>query len=192
MLLARIKEALNSLYEDIQEVQEAPEAPAAAAPEKGAAEIAEGETGPPEEAKAAEPEAPPPRPGPQETDYKAKGFHLDVALSPEKIVEAVEILNRENFFLEAITGVDWIDAQQLEVVYDFNHFDTLCRVVIRSRLDRSDPAIPTISHIFQGANWHERETHDFFGIVFTGHPNLEPLLLPEDADFHPLLKDFKA
>ena len=65
-------------------------------------------------------------------------------------------------------------------------------MVIRSRIDRNNPEIPTISHIYQGANWHERETHDFFGIIFSGHPNLEPLLLPEDADFHPLLKDFKA
>ena len=80
----------------------------------------------------------------------------------------------------------------MEVVYDFNHFDELCRVVIRTRVDRDTPEVPTISHIYQGANWHERETHDFFGIIFTGHPNLEPLLLPEDADFHPLLKDFKA
>ena len=48
----------------------------------------------------------------------------------------------------------------------------------------------TISPVFPGANWHERETHDFFGIVFRGHPNLEPLLLPEDATYHPLRKDF--
>jgi NADH-quinone oxidoreductase subunit C len=204
MLLAKIKEALNSLYEDIQEV---PEAPAAVEAEVAAAETApeterapapetqaeegepaagEGET---ETEEAEEPAAPT---GPKETDYKAKGYHLDVDLPPEKVVAAAEILNRENFFIEAITGVDWIDEQQLEVVYDFNHFDELCRVVIRSRLDRSNPEILTISHIYQGANWHERETHDFFGITFTGHPNLEPLLLPEDADFHPLLKDFKA
>jgi NADH-quinone oxidoreductase subunit C len=202
MLLVKIKEALNSLYEDIQEAAEAPEVAAAEtapvaeevpAPEASAAE---GGPGQEEEAKPAEAEpaadAAAARPGPQETDYKAKGYHLDVDLPPEKVVAAAEILNRENFFIEAITGVDWIDAQQLEVVYDFNHFDELCRVVVRSRLDRSNPAIPTISHIYQGANWHERETHDFFGITFTGHPNLEPLLLPEDADFHPLLKDFKA
>ena len=204
MLLAKIKEALNSLYEDIQEV---PEAPAAAEAEVAAAETAsETETAPAPEAQAEEgepaagegeaeteeAEEPVAPPGPKETDYKAKGYHLDVDLPPEKVVAAAEILNRENFFIEAITGVDWIDDQQLEVVYDFNHFDELCRVVIRSRLDRSNPEIPTISHIYQGANWHERETHDFFGITFTGHPNLEPLLLPEDADFHPLLKDFKA
>jgi len=193
MLLARIKEALDSLYDDIQETQEAPEAAeietvaAEAAVEEPAAAAAEQEESKPEEAE--EPATPQ---GPKETDYQAKGYHLDVELDPDKVVTAVEILNRENFFIESITGVDWIDDQQLEAVYDFNHFDELCRVVIRTRTDRNNPAIPTISHIYQGANWHERETHDFFGIKFTGHPNLEPLLLPEDADFHPLLKDFKA
>ncbi len=194
MKLAEIKEALSILYEDMQEAAETPavqetEAPEAAVPapeETTAAPAAEAE------AEAGEAEKPAAPPGPRETDYKTKGYHLDVALPPEKIVAAVEILNHEGFFIEAITGVDWIDVQQLEVVYDFNHFNELCRVVVRARLDRSNPEIPTISNIYQGANWHERETHDFFGIIFTGHPNLEPLLLPEDADFHPLLKDFKA
>jgi len=201
MMLAKIKEALSSLYEDIQTETEVAEAAEVVEAETSAAEAATTEeTAPAAEAEteeqaaeteeAVEPPAPPP--GPQETDYRVKGYHLDVALPPEKVVPAVEILNHQGFFIEAITGVDWIDEQQLEVVYDFNHVDELCRVVIRARLDRNNPEIPTISHIYQGANWHERETHDFFGINFTGHPNLEPLLLPEDADFHPLLKDFKA
>ncbi len=204
MLLVTIKEALKGLYEDMQETREAPEADAE---EKVAETPAPEETVPAPEGEAEEktPEKkeiqaeeaaaadePPAPPGPEETDYKTKGYHLNVVLPPEKVVAAVEILNRENFFLEAVTGVDWIDEQQMEVVYDFNHFDELCRVVVRSRLDRGNPEIPTISHIYQGANWHERETHDFFGIVFSGHPNLAPLLLPEDADFHPLRKDFKA
>jgi len=79
----------------------------------------------------------------------------------------------------------------MEVVYDYNRTDgQLCRVAVRTRVPRSAPAVPTISHIYPGANWHERETHEFFGIDFQGHPYLVPLLLPEDADFHPLLKDF--
>jgi NADH-quinone oxidoreductase subunit C len=214
MLLAKIKEALSSLYEDIQETQEVPAAvdtaavdtaavdtaavdTAAVETEAAAAEEAQADqtTAEQEESKAEEveePEEPTLPPGPRETDYKAKGYHLDVDLPPEKVPEAAEILLRENFFIESITGVDWIDDEQLEAVYDFSHFDELCRVVIRTRTDRNNPEIPTISNIYQGANWHERETHDFFGIKFTGHPNLEPLLLPEDADFHPLLKDFKA
>jgi NADH-quinone oxidoreductase subunit C len=191
MLLAKIKEELKSLYEEIQESPGVEEAAAEVETAPAAEEPAEAVPGQ-EETKAEEtgPAASPP--GPKETDYKTKGYHLDVALPPGKVVVAVEILKREDFFLEAITGVDWIDEQQLEVVYDFNHFAELCRVVIRTRLNRNDPEVPTVSNIYQGANWHERETHDFFGIKFTGHPNLEPLLLPEDADFHPLLKDFKA
>jgi NADH-quinone oxidoreductase subunit C len=214
MLLAKIKEALSSLYEDIQETQEVPDAADAAvdtaavdtaaveteatvAVDAAAAEEAQADetTTEQEESKAEEveePEEPILPPGPRETDFKAKGYHLDVDLPPEKLPDAAEILLRQNFFIESITGVDWIDDEQLEAVYDFSHFDELCRVVIRTRTDRNNPEIPTISNIYQGANWHERETHDFFGIKFTGHPNLEPLLLPEDADFHPLLKDFKA
>ncbi|MBU0730369.1 MAG: NADH-quinone oxidoreductase subunit C [Proteobacteria bacterium] len=126
------------------------------------------------------------------TDYAAKGFHLDAEITPDKVVAAAQILNRENFFIEAVTGVDWINDQQMEVVYDFNNFSELCRVVVRVRIPRDNPQIPTICKVFSGAEWHERETHDFFGIVFEGHPDLSPLLLPEDADFHPLLKDFKA
>ncbi len=204
MLLAKIKEALQSLYEDIGDAAEIPaaaDAVAAAAtaaapeaetlPEEATPEGEESKEEEVEETAAADAPAAAP-PGPKETDYAAKGYHLDVELKPEKIPAAADILYRENFFIESITGVDWIDEQQLEAVYDFNHFDELCRVVIRTRTDRNNPEVPTISHIYQGANWHERETHDFFGIKFSGHPNLEPLLLPEDADFHPLLKDFKA
>jgi NADH-quinone oxidoreductase subunit C len=170
-----------------------------------------------------------------ETDYPRKGFVLDVRVAPEQLVAAVSVLDAEGFFIEAVTGVDWLGEQAslrkevaakaaaeakaraeaaatageepppaappaeqgdlpedaLEVVYDFNHYASFCRVVIRTRVGRSKPEVPTISGIYSGANWHERETHDFFGIIFVGHPYLEPLLLPEDADYHPLLKDFR-
>jgi NADH-quinone oxidoreductase subunit C len=154
-----------------------------------------------------------------DTDYAAKGFHLDVQVAPDQVVAAVQVLDNEAFTLEAVTGVDLLTFDkakkkpakktdeegaepppppekkpepQMEVVYDFSHWDTLCRVVIRVRIPRDNPEIPTISEVFSGANWHERETHDFFGIKFIGHPDLSPLLLPEDADYHPLLKDFKV
>jgi len=51
-------------------------------------------------------------------------------------------------------------------------------------------SLPSICDIYQGANWHERETRDLYGVNFDGHPNLKPLLLSdEDQDFHPLLKE---
>lgn len=128
-----------------------------------------------------------------ERDYAVHGYHLDAQVAPEQLLAAVTIVDEAEFFIESITGVDWIKEDQLEVIYDFSRYDfDLCRVVIRTRIDRKDPTVPSITGIYDGANWHERETHEFFGIKFTGHPHLVPLLLPEDADFHPLLKDFKA
>lgn len=126
-------------------------------------------------------------------DYKAHGYHLDAQVAPDQLLAAVTIIDQAGFFIESITGVDWIKEKQMEVIYDFSRFDfDTCRVVIRTRVPRDQPVVPTITSIYAGANWHERETHDFFGIKFAGHPHLIPLLLPEDADFHPLLKDFKA
>lgn len=127
-----------------------------------------------------------------ECNYDHCGYHLDAQVASEQLIEAVKIVDQNGFFIESITGVDWIKEDQLEAVYDFCRYDEeLCRVVIRVRIPRDNPQLPTITEIYAGANWHERETHDFFGIKFEGHPNLIPLLLPEDADFHPLLKDFK-
>lgn len=128
-----------------------------------------------------------------ERDYSVHGYHLDAQVAPDQLLQAVTILDEAEFFIESITGVDWIKEDQMEVIYDFSRYDfELCRVVIRTRIARQNPEVPTITGIYAGANWHERETHEFFGIKFAGHPHLVPLLLPEDADFHPLLKDFKA
>jgi NADH-quinone oxidoreductase subunit C len=127
----------------------------------------------------------------QRTDYAAKGYHLDATVAPPQVVVAAEILDKNGFGLDAITGVDWIAQQEMEIVYDYFHPETNLRVVVRTRVPRANPELPTISPVFPGANWHERETHDFFGIRFLGHPNLTPLLLPEDATFHPLRKDYQ-
>ncbi|MDR3628704.1 MAG: NADH-quinone oxidoreductase subunit C [Desulfocapsaceae bacterium] len=149
---------------------------------------------PEEEGTAKTPKKEPPRPnGLIIRDYSVHGYHLDAQVAPAQLTDAVTILDEAGFFVESITGVDWIKEGQIEVIYDFSRYDfDLCRVVIRTRVPRDKAAVPTITGIYAGANWHERETHDFFGITFEGHPHLIPLLLPEDADFHPLLKDFKA
>jgi NADH-quinone oxidoreductase subunit C len=128
----------------------------------------------------------------QTVDYGLKGFHLDAKLAPAELVPAAKALDLEGFALDTITGVDWLAEGQLELVYDFFHPCKNLRVVIRSRVPRDKSEVPTISAVFPGANWHERETRDFFGITFTGHPNLTPFLLPEDATYHPLRKDFSS
>jgi len=133
--------------------------------------------------------APPPVPC-QVVDAKLKGYHLDASVAPHEVVRTAEFLSAQGFGIDTITGVDWIAEEQMEVVYDFFHPSSPARVVVRTRVPRAQPELPTICKVFPGANWHERETHDFYGIRFLGHPDLSPLLLPEDADYHPLRKDF--
>jgi NADH-quinone oxidoreductase subunit C len=124
------------------------------------------------------------------TEHTVKGTDLEVTAPADLIVAAGRILDQALFALEAITGIDWLERGQMEVVYDFTHFTSGSRVVVRTYLQRDKAELPSLRPIYPSADWHERETHDFFGILFTGHPDLTPLLLPEDADFHPLRKDF--
>jgi len=137
-----------------------------------------------------------PRPAPpdpvQRSDPAIKGYHLDVTVGAADVASAAGILDQAGFALDTITGVDWIAQSEFEVVYDYFHAASPLRVVIRTRVPRDRPELPTISPVYPGANWHEREAHDFFGIRFAGHPDLSPFLLPEDATYHPLRKDFTA
>ncbi|GAA2266459.1 dehydrogenase [Streptomyces ruber] len=64
------------------------------------------------------------------------------------------------------------------------------RLLLRTTVPHANPALSSAVDIYAGAAWHERETHEMFGVVFDGHPGLEPLLLPENFEGHPLRKDF--
>ncbi|MFI8878046.1 NADH-quinone oxidoreductase subunit C [Streptomyces sp. NPDC055243] len=64
------------------------------------------------------------------------------------------------------------------------------RLLIRTTVPHDAPVLPTAIDVYAGAAWHERETHEMFGVAFEGHPNLVPLLLPETFEGHPLRKDF--
>lgn len=120
------------------------------------------------------------------------GCHLEVQVAPDEVVGAAQILDRHGFAIDTITGVDWIATGEFAVVYDYFHLTAREHVVVRTRVPRDLPELPSIAGVYAGANWHERETHEFLGIRFRGHPNLTPLLLPEDATYHPLRKDFSG
>jgi NADH-quinone oxidoreductase subunit C len=104
----------------------------------------------------------------------------------QNLLDAVKRLYDAGYFIEDLSVVDTSDG--FLVVYHFDHYTVPGRVALRVLVSHETPEIPSISRIFSGADWHERECHDFFGVIFTGHPNPVPLLLPEEGDFHPLLK----
>ncbi|MET8766253.1 NADH-quinone oxidoreductase subunit C, partial [Streptomyces sp. NPDC004658] len=64
------------------------------------------------------------------------------------------------------------------------------RLLVRTTVPHDAPALPSAVGVYAGAAWHERETHEMFGVVFDGHPGLDHLLLPETFEGHPLRKDF--
>ncbi len=105
----------------------------------------------------------------------------------QDLLNAVRRLYDAGYFIEDLSVVDTSDG--FLVVYHFDHYTAPGRIALRVLVSHETPEVPSISGVFSGADWHERECHDFFGVIFTGHPNPLPLLLPEDADFHPLLKN---
>jgi len=93
-------------------------------------------------------------------------------------------------FLAELTATDyWPREPRFEVVYILVSLEKKLRVRMKVRLDGSDAHLPTISSIFPGANWLEREVWDLFGIIFDGHPDPRRLLMPEDWEGFPLRKD---
>ena len=132
----------------------------------------------------------------KEAEAKAKKAAEAAALAAAASAEATESAPDAPAAPQVVAAEPTPDSipqeDALEVVYVFNRFSARHRVCLRVRTPRSNPQIPTIAEIFPIAHWQEREIHEFFGIVFIGHPYLIPLLLPEDAEYHPLLKDYSA
>jgi len=88
-----------------------------------------------------------------------------------------------------LSAVDW-KADGLEVLCRLENLDAGLTVMMRTRLGAGAVNCPTLTGLFPGADWMERECYDMFGIVFDGHPDLRRILLPDDWDGHPLRKDY--
>jgi NADH-quinone oxidoreductase subunit C len=120
-------------------------------------------------------------------DYALSGRHLEIQAEHDQMGAIARTTRQAGLFLEAITAIDFTDGPQ--VIYLFNSYEAPSRVQVRVQL-RPKESLATISSVYAAALWYEREVFDLFGIRFDNHPDLRRLLLPEDADFHPLRKDF--
>jgi NADH-quinone oxidoreductase subunit C len=90
-----------------------------------------------------------------------------------------------------VTCVDWYPSEpRFELVYHLLSIPNKERVRLKVKLNSSSPAVESITSIWPGANYFEREVFDLFGIRFTGHPYLRRILMPEDWEGHPLRKDY--
>ena len=93
--------------------------------------------------------------------------------------------------LSDVTAVDWWPAEpRFQVVYHLASLEHAQRLRLKVPLRGDDASIPTMTTLWSGANWPEREVFDLFGIVFDGHPDLRRVLMPEDWEGYPLRKDY--
>lgn len=128
-----------------------------------------------------------------------------IVLNPAGLLEAGRYLRDEEGwdYLSNVSGVDWIEQGQLEVVYHLYAMQRgervvlgedpagpLGPVVLKVRVPRDAPVVPSVVSIWPGALWQERETYDMLGIQFEGHPDLRRIYLWDEFEDHPLRKDY--
>ncbi len=116
-------------------------------------------------------------------------------VKPEALVEVAQHLRDTPElafdYLECLSGVDYPERSQIEVVYHLFSYKKKHRMVMKTALGRDEPHVRTVSGVWSAANWQERECFDLFGVQFEGHPDLRRILLPEDWVGYPLRKDYK-
>ncbi|MGH9666945.1 MAG: NADH-quinone oxidoreductase subunit C [Bryobacteraceae bacterium] len=118
---------------------------------------------------------------------------LTLFIAPASIVDVCRFLKNEQEFnrIDDVTAVDWHPAEpRFEVVYHLHSLPRNQRLRMKCRVSGPQPEIDSVTPVWRGANWYEREVYDMFGIVFRNHPDLTRILMPLDWDGYPLRKDY--
>lgn len=134
-----------------------------------------------------------------------EGFHSSVSdakrvrrallrarIKREDLYRACRLLRDDLGFehISMISAVDYPD--RFEVVYHISSYQNRLTVELITSTPKDDPTVDSVSDIWGGANWQEREAYDLMGITFKGHPKLERILMLKDTLYHPLRKDFRG
>lgn len=130
-------------------------------------------------------------------DFNAQTLDPFVQVAPGAVPEVLKFLRDSpdlRFdFLMAVTGVDLLGLAEPPVIrvlyhlFSYVHWHTL---VVRADVPRDAPVLPSVASLYPTATWHEREALDLLGIRFEGHPDPRRILLPDEWEGHPLLKDY--
>ena len=124
---------------------------------------------------------------------KLERDELTLEIAAGKIVSVCGFLKYDRGFvrLSTVTAVDRYPAEpRFEVVYHLHSIVHNERVRLKCRVRGEDPVIESVTPVWRGANWYEREVFDLFGINFLNHPGLRRILMPDDWEGHPLRKDY--
>ena len=121
------------------------------------------------------------------------GF-LTIEVKKEELKKIIHHLKESSLrfiFLTDICGIHYPEDKEKElgIIYHLHNLEDNIRIRIKSFFSRENAEVDTITDLYSGANWMERETFDFYGIKFKGHPDLRVIVNSEDLGYHPLLKE---
>jgi NADH-quinone oxidoreductase subunit C len=121
--------------------------------------------------------------------FRGKGTIL---VNPESIRAVLARLREKGFtFLASVHGVDYYPEEpRLGVHYELLDMEKVDRLTLKVRLHLESPVVESVTEDWPTADFQEREIYDMFGVVFTGHPDLRRILMPEDYEGHPQRRDF--
>jgi NADH-quinone oxidoreductase subunit C len=125
-------------------------------------------------------------------DFKMALDGPTIYVAAHSIISVAGYLKEAGGFgrLTAITAVDWWPRQpRFEILYFLHSLKNSTRLRVAIKAKESD-SIESVSRIWRGANWYEREVFDLFGVQFFNHPNLERIMMPADWEGYPLRKDY--
>lgn len=130
----------------------------------------------------------------QDTDFDKLGYHHLHLAAFDRVPDIARRFRDAGYVLEMVTCQDRrADAGNMRLVYGFNRLtessEGTDRHLLHADVDWEQEAV-SITSVYKAADWHEREVYDMYGVRFSGHPELKRILLPDDADYHALLKDF--
>mgnify|MGYP001174067419 CR=1 FL=1 len=127
------------------------------------------------------------------TDYKKlKAGVLRARIERRELYRCCQFL-RERLGFEHVSMISAVEYDdRFEIVYHITCYGSCLLLELITQTPKDDPSVDSVSSVWGGANWQERESFDLMGIKFNNHPKLERILLPSDYLYHPLRKDFKG
>ena len=117
-----------------------------------------------------------------------------ITLKKDKVVEIIRELyhhpEAQFQYLTTLCGIHYPELEQIAIMYQLHNLYTNVRLRLKIYLPVASPTVPTLTPVFAAANWMERETYDFYGVVFEGHPNLKRILNVDDMIIFPMRKEY--